>query len=239
MPRATQVIRSRRTLLALLVVLITVGGATGVRASQTDCERWWKEYREALAHTPVVHRIRHVRHRLRRIVRMRLADLVPHRSASHPGRVLPARSRAKPTRAEILQALEFACGTLPDIRDGELLTLDQPVEFRPDTTVLGDSGRSEAASAGDLGIVGGSGSPLHDVSPTEAPIGSPIYGPISEPTGGSPAQGGVPESPAQPTRPTDPQTPSDPESPVPEPTTVVLLLTGVAGAAGLLKRRVL
>ena len=230
----------RRSLKVLITLLLVAVSATGVHAAQTDCQRWWKEYREALAHTPAVHRIRHVRHRVHHAARKQLALLVrPH---VHPApRVLPARHRPRPTRKEMLHALDFACGELPETEDAELLDLVHPGDLfaevsLPETPV-------DTLPAG-LGTIAESTPPQFPVTGVPPPSGidlPPAFGPIFGPIGGgSSLPPNVPSMPGTPTGPTAPGTPGAPtvpESPVPEPGSMALVLTGAIGAAGMIRRR--
>ena len=226
--------RSLKVLLALVFLGISV---TGVHAAQTDCQRWWKEYREALAHTPAVHRIRHMRHRAHRAVRVKLAILVHPRPHTAP-KVLPARHRPRLNRSEMLHALEFACGVLPSTEDGELLDLNQPTSFLADVTFPDQPVDTVPVDAGPIALAevpqypGATGNQPGGAPPIFGPGLGPIYGPS-----GPPVYPGSPGSPTTPTLPSNPGVPPPPESPVPEPASLVLMLTGALGAAATVRRR--
>lgn len=219
----------RRSLL-ILFALVSIGiCATGVHAAQTDCQRWWKEYREAMSHSPAVHRIRHMRHRVHYAAKKKLATLGRPRRHAAP-KVLPARQRLYPTRKEIRHAFDFACGDLPDTEDAELLNLDRPADFiskldmpqQPVDTVPSVMG---PIALNELPQYPGSSANLPPV--VDIP---PVFGPIFGPSGASPVVPTLPSTPGTPT-------PSIPQSPVPEPGSLALLLTGALGAMGTIRRR--
>lgn len=223
----------RRTLI-LFFALVSLGiCATGVHAAQTDCQRWWTEYRQAMAHNPAVHRIRHARHRIHRAARKKLATLVHPRRPHPTPKVLPARQRLHPTVKQVRHAFDFACGELPDTEDAELLDLAKPTDFiskldQPEMPVdtLSDAGGPIAMTElpqypGNSGHV-----------PPETPS-TPILGPVVGPIGGLPV---IPTLPSSPGTPGGPGGPGTPESPVPEPESLALVLTGILGVAGAVRR---
>lgn len=219
----------RRSLLILFAFVCLGICATGVHAAQTDCQRWWTEYREALSHSPAVHRIRHVGHRVHHAAKKKLASLVrPH---PHPApKILPARQRLHPTRREIRHAFDFACGDLPDTEDAELLDLDRPADFISDLNLPEQPVDTFPPVMGSIALnelpqYPGSSANLPPV--VDVP---PIFGPIFGPAGASPVVPTLPSTPGTPTFPT-------PQSPVPEPGSIALVLTGVLGAMGTARRR--
>ena len=226
--------RSLKVLLALVFLSIC---ATGVHAAQTDCQRWWKEYREALAHTPAVHRIRHVRHRAHRAARIKLATLVHPRRHPAP-KVLPARRRPRANRSEMLHALDFACGELPSTDDAELLDLTQPASFFADVDFPNQPVESLPVDSGPIALAE---VPQYPGTTVNQPSGAPpIFGPPIGPVygpGGLPVYPSTPGGPTSPTLPSNPNVPPVPESPVPEPGSIALVLTGALGAAGTMRRR--
>ncbi len=217
-----------RRLLLVLFALVTIGiCSTGVHAAQTDCQRWWKEYREALTHTPAVHRIRHVRHRVHHAAKKKLAMLVRPRTHVAP-KVLPARQRLHPTHKEIRHAFDFACGELPDTEDAELLDLGRPGDFVSALNLPEQPIEALGAATGPIALTE---LPQYTGNTTNAPpVGGipPVFGPVVNPVGALPIV---------PTLPSTPGTPSTPQSPVPEPGSIALVLTGLLGAAGTVRRR--
>ncbi len=226
----------RRPVKFLLVILFVGICATGVQAAQTDCQRWWKEYREALSHTPAVHRIRHARHRVHRAARKKLAMLVHPRPNPAP-KILPARQRPRPNRTEMLHALDFACGELPETTDSELLDLDQPGNLVSEMSFPGAPVDTVPVTFGTLAENQPPQFSGNGVTPTTIdtpPVFGPVFGPVG---GGFPSIPVLPSVPTLPSSPTSPGSPQVPESPVPEPGSIALVLTGVVGAAGALRRR--
>ena len=220
----------RRSLLALLVFVSIGICATGVHAAQTDCQRWWTEYREAMSHAPAIHRIRHVRHRVHHAAKKRLAALVHPRLHPAP-KVLPARQRLHPTRKEIRHAFDFACGELPETDDVELLDLGRPEDFISELELPGQAVDTIASATGPIAM---NELPQYPGTGGNLPPGiatPPVFAPITNP-------GGVlPGVPTLPNTPSTPGTPVAPESPVPEPGSIALVLTGVLGALGTVRRR--
>lgn len=226
----TKVQTMRRTLI-LFFALVSLGiCATGVHAAQTDCQRWWTEYRQALARNPAVHRIRHARHRVHHAAKTKLAKFVHPRPHTAP-KVLPARQRLHPTVKQVRHAFDFACGELPDTEDAELLDLAKPADFISELNLPETPLDTLPAASGPIALnelPQYPGSTAH--VPPETPA-TPILGPVIGPIGALPVVPSLPGSPST------PGSPTVPESPVPEPESLALLLTGVLGAAGVIRRR--
>ena len=209
----------RRLWVALLLILVSVSVATGVRLhALTECERWIAEYRDTLAKSPGVQRANAVRHRVGRYVRHK----VTLKKASG-ARILSARyMRPKMSREEALRKMEFACGSIE---------LDQPA--------LSDLAASPVpvfvpAAAED--IPAPPAPPVfvaQNVLPPDGgfPIGGiPIAPNFPGAGGGTPPGGGTVIPPPPP--------PPPPPAQTPEPGSLILMATGLAGAAVAFRRRV-
>lgn len=229
----------RRLLPCLVVLFIAATAATGVRAS-TDCERWFAEYKNALAHTKPAKQLRAANHRVRRYVHSKLAAFHKPKPARIP-KVLHARvRRPKMTREEMMRHFNLACGDLPEdspstqMLQSELL----PPEFFSARPLGGDIALDDGA--GQRGLIASNVPPSY--TPGEnSPGNTPSYGFTPGYGGGF---GGGALSPRQPTPgATLPDQPGSPvaEQPVvthvPEPSSVLFVLTGLGGAAGMVRRR--
>ncbi len=224
----------RRFLLSLVIFLVVASTASGVHAS-TECQRWFIAYKNALAHSTPVHQLRVAHHRVRRYIHRKLATLKP-KPKTKP-RVLRARKHLRPkTRDEMLRDFKLACGDeLPDgstppqlLKGGNLPPFPAP---RPDIGLDLGEDNGPLIAANELPIL----PPMGAYPPNEGwPRGGGYTGfggggYPGEPTPktpDTPPTGGTPDSP-----------PPPPVSTVPEPGSVVLVLTGLAGAAGMVRRR--
>jgi hypothetical protein len=218
----------RRVLFALVILLVCASAATGIRVqASTDCERWIAEYRNALAHSPVVKRANVARRRLRHYVHRKIAALTKPKATSKP-RVLPARFRhPKMTREEMLHRFDLACGELPE-----------------DTLAPGDLPGSSAPAFIANHKPGGDEMPLDPGNEAPDSMIAMNQPPSYFGGGDSPSSyggGGIPRNPpATGSGGDDPSTLSPPALPTaeaPEPGSLLLVATGFAGAAGILQRR--
>jgi len=220
----------RRFLLFLVVFLVVASAATGVHAS-TECERWFVAYKNALAHSNPVHQLRAANHRLHRYIHRKLAKVSKPKPTTKP-RVLRAYKRRVPkTREEMLRDFQLACGDeLPEGSSPALLLKGDDV---PPPAVAMDFGD------GDGPLIAENTLPI--LSPTGGyppDGGGPAIGGFGGVPGGGYPGGPVPHIPNTPPTGGTPDTPPPPPvSTVPEPGSVVLVLTGIAGAAGVVRRR--
>ncbi len=244
----------RRPLLLLLIVLLAATSATGVSAS-TDCERWITAYKTELAHNRAVKKMQAAHARVRRYAKRKLANYVPKPAQPKLVRVHSVRPRY--TRQQMLDRFNLLCGDLPGtgkVADKLLQGTMTPVEFASDR---GPYVPEELASADIPGLLSPVDGPSTGPTGTNQPSTPPFFGivpPIFGGGGGGGDNGGggggtggtggtTPTTPTPPTSPLPPTTPPDvpptgvPVSPVPEPGSIVLVLTGVVGTAGAIRRR--
>ena len=217
----------RRFLLFLVAFLVVASAATGVQAS-TECERWFIAYKNALAHSKPMHQLRVANHRVRRYVHRKLAVLKP--KPKNKPKVLGARAHRRPkTREEMLRSFNLACGdelpdgsTPPQLLKGEDLPPFPPA--RPDIALDG-GGDGSLIAENELPLL----PPMGGYPPSEGGPGYGGFGGFGYPGGPAPH---IPD-----TIPTGETPDVPPVSSVPEPGSVVLVLTGIAGAAGVVRRR--
>jgi uncharacterized membrane protein YgcG len=239
----------RRVSFALVLLLVFASAATGVQVhASTECERWISDYRTQLANSDLMKRANAASHRLHHYVHRKVAAL--NKPKPHPTRVLPARlQRPKMTREEMLRELEFACGDLPL----DPVNLKQPVSFSPEPNfalgpmVEDDSGTGplqngpqgllasndgpEQSSGWNPGGMGGGGAPGWGGGGGGGVGGNGGGGGNHPPTGG-PGGDNPPPPPDNP-----PPTNPPPTAVAPEPGSLLLVATGVLGAAGAIRRR--
>lgn len=200
----------RRLIYLLLLVLFVSVSATCVNAS-TDCERWYIAYRSELAHARSLQRIAAAKRRAKLYAQRKLAGYV----APKPKLVLANAPRM--TRKQTLHHFELACGVLPEESvDGPVIAEETPAPF--DEHASNDGIDLLPTGLGDM-IAENDVPPYTGSSPSyPSGGGPPIYNP--------PFTGGI-----------TPSTPPVPPPAVPEPSSYILILTGMAGAAGEIRRR--
>jgi hypothetical protein len=220
--------RMRRLIYLLLLVMFVSASATCVNAS-TDCERWFATYRQELAHTRQVQRIAAAKRRAKLYAKRKLAQL------QTPAKPKLIRARApRMTRKETLHHFELACGILPeDDTDEPVIAEETPSVFNEHP--LNDGVDLLPVPEGDL--IAENDSPSFDnqgTSYSSPSGGSPVYVPPFTsgvtPSGGGPGGGTTVQPPPPPVTP-PPVTPD-----IPEPSSYILMVTGLAGAVGAFKR---
>lgn len=216
---------TKRTLIfASLFAITSVAGLKSVAAS-TDCDKWLRQYQEELANAaPVKHVLHHVHHLVHRTQPKPKVAVLAIPPVHRP--VVP-----RLTPAEMLKRFHVLCDTPEEqaaVTPQEVTDFIVPAAVAPPPT--------EIASAVVPPLPGApiaATSPVQPVTPIIPPPpggapGLPI--PVSPSQPVSPGQPGGPY-PVGPGQPAPPTTPITPVAPTPEPGSIVLMLTGLAGIA--------
>jgi hypothetical protein len=200
--------------------------------ASTDCERWFAAYRQELAHTRQVQRIAAAKRRAKLYAQRKLSGYTPK-----PKPKTIVKPGLRMTRKQTLHHFDLACGVLPeDEPDAPMIAEEKPPPpfeswAHDDHMDLDAADFGGMLAENDTPVFGEDAAP----PPDSPPGGYPNYGP---PVGGGgvPSGGGPPGSGT--TVPPDNPPPPPPQAPaVPEPSSIVLTLTGAAGAAGMVRRR--
>ena len=217
----------RKPLLCLLTVVLVASSAKGV-SSSPDCQRWLADYKKALAQKQTTQHLLAVRNRARAAARRKLAHLTRPAAPAHPPtRISSVRPHLSP--AQMLKRFDLLCGDLP-VEDQVLDSRMSPDEFISEVAMGGPVVNPETPGQAfpqvpTFGPVFG-GVPVGPGSPSGP--GRPAK-PGTPPTGGTPGSPTGPDSPIVPGSPTGPPV-APPIAAVPEPGSVLLVLTGVLGA---------
>jgi hypothetical protein len=219
---------SMRRKLQLMLLLLLIAGTTetGMRAS-TDCERWMAAYKVQLAHAKAMKRMQAAHARVKHLAQKKLANYVKKPAAPKPAHFVKPRY----TRQQMLDRFNIACGDLPDgSKPADQLVEGKktPAEFLAEMEPYEPMG---LIAPEDGGLI-----PSGDLPPYTPPggdgggppggvAGPPIFGGGGGGGNGGGGGGGG-------------QTPTPPITTVPEPGSLVMMLTGIAGAAGAIRRRV-
>lgn len=216
----------RRSMFLLLALIVIASASKGL--ASTDCEKWLAEYKKELAHKVTVQRALDARQRARNYARRKVAHLIAPAVAPQPHPVRISSTRPHLTPAQMLKRFDLLCGDLPleatnQVLDGRMA----PDEFISEMSMGGPVDTEVLPSADSL--------LASEDFPPYVPTGSspggdhsgqsfwPLYGPIPIGGLGSPSVGAPPVIP--------------PVAPVPEPGSMLLVLTGTVAAAGTMWRQ--
>jgi hypothetical protein len=231
-----------RRVIYLLILVAFIGTSASCVNASTDCERWFIAYRRELAHSRNLQRIAAAKRRAKLYAQHKIALVKPKPKP----KVILARG-PRMTRKETLHHFNLACGVLPDGDvDEPLIAEETPGPYIPegrldDRLDFLPSGLDEQIAQNDVPPP-----PITDGGSPGNPGGPPVFYPpytgwSTPPGGGGPVVGTTAppnNPPGTPGTPVPPPPDSPPDTPdVPEPASFVLLLTGIAGAAGALRSR--
>ena len=225
----------RKPLFLLLIFALIVTTARGVSAS-TDCQKWLADYKKALADKASTQKLLAARHRARAYAHRKLVQLTTPTPKPVPTRITSVRPHLTP--AQMLKNFDLLSGELtvdpaPQVLDARMA----PDEFISEMAMGGPVDLDSAP--GDNTLLAENVPPAYDGPPanTEFPSSGPYYpvfGPAPGVGGGG--GGGIVVPPPVVIPPVVPPV-IPPIAPVPEPSSIILLLTGGAGAFAAAQRR--
>ncbi len=212
-------------LLAVLLLGFSAATATGMQAS-TECEKWLQNYKTSLAKTASARKLAAAKRRAQR----KLAGYVAPKPKP---KLLPASAhRPRLSREEMLRKFQVACGEMPDTQaPNDQLAANDVKPFALPEQLWASNDGVDLAPGEDTGYLPNMDSPVYTSSNSDLPSDNSGPGYSGPPSFGGPGGfggggGGTPPPP-----------PPPPVTPVPEPGSIVLMLTGIAGAATTVRRR--